>query len=83
MLNPEYGVGDIAKELGKKWSDADPETKSKYEAMAEKDKARYEREMTAYKKKMQNDGAPMVGSAQVNQTVIKSDSEEEWKDDDE
>lgn len=43
MLNPEYGVGDIAKELGKKWSDADPETKSKYEAMAEKDKARYER----------------------------------------
>ncbi|XP_034936272.1 high mobility group protein DSP1 isoform X2 [Chelonus insularis] len=52
MLNPEYGVGDIAKELGKKWSDADSETKSKYEAMAEKDKARYERESTAYKKKM-------------------------------
>lgn len=43
MLNPEFGVGDIAKELGKKWSDADPETKSKYEAMAEKDKARYEK----------------------------------------
>ncbi|XP_055684692.1 high mobility group protein DSP1 [Lutzomyia longipalpis] len=50
-LNPEYGVGDIAKELGRKWSDADPEVKSKYEAMAEKDKARYEREMTEYKKK--------------------------------
>ncbi|XP_024867576.1 high mobility group protein DSP1-like [Temnothorax curvispinosus] len=83
MLNPEYGVGDIAKELGKKWSDADPETKSKYEAMAEKDKARYEREMTAYKKKIQNDGAPVVGAAQANQTIIKSDSEEEWKDDDE
>lgn len=43
MLNPEYGVGDIAKELGKRWSDAGPEIKSKYEAMAEKDKARYER----------------------------------------
>ena len=42
MLNPEYGVGDIAKELGKRWSDAGSETKSKYEAMAEKDKARYE-----------------------------------------
>lgn len=41
--NPEYGVGDIAKELGKKWSSAGPELKSKYEAMAEKDKARYER----------------------------------------
>lgn len=39
-------------------------------------------EMTAYKKKIQNDGAPMMGGAPANQT-IKSDSEEEWKDDDE
>jgi len=39
--------------------------------------------MTAYKKKMQNDGAPMVAGAQANQTIIKSDSEEEWKEDDE
>lgn len=42
-VNPEYGVGDIAKELGRRWSDVDPEVKSKYEAMADKDKARYER----------------------------------------
>lgn len=42
-INPEYGVGDIAKELGRRWSDCDPETKSKYEAMAEKDKARYDK----------------------------------------
>lgn len=42
-LNPEFGVGDIAKELGRRWSDVDPELKSKYEAMAEKDKARYDR----------------------------------------
>ena len=42
QANPEYGVGDIAKELGRKWSDVDPEVKSRYEAMAEKDKARYE-----------------------------------------
>lgn len=43
----------------------------------------FSQEMTAYKKKMQNDGAPMVGAAQANQTIIKSDSEEEWKEDDE
>lgn len=43
QLNPEYGVGDIAKELGRKWSDCDAEMKSKYEAMADKDKQRYER----------------------------------------
>lgn len=43
QANPEYGVGDIAKELGRKWSDVDPEVKSRYEAMAEKDKGRYEK----------------------------------------
>lgn len=41
-LNPQYGVGDIAKELGRQWSDVDPAIKSKYETMAEKDKKRYE-----------------------------------------
>lgn len=43
QLNPEFGVGDIAKELGRKWSDVDAEMKQKYEAMADKDKQRYER----------------------------------------
>lgn len=47
-LNPDYGVGDIAKELGRKWADAEPHTKQKYEAMAEKDKARYERVCICY-----------------------------------
>lgn len=41
--NPEYGVGDIAKELGRRWADCTSTMKQKYEAMAEKDKARYER----------------------------------------
>ncbi|XP_044580604.1 high mobility group protein DSP1 isoform X1 [Cotesia glomerata] len=80
MRNPEYGVGDIAKELGKKWSDADPETKSKYEAMAEKDKARYEREMTAYKKKMK-DGPDVMMGAPAN-AMIKHESEEDMEEDD-
>lgn len=81
MINPEYGVGDIAKELGKRWSDAGPELKSKYEAMAEKDKARYEREMTAYKKKMK-DGP---GIQQPVQQVVqkKVESEEDWEEEDE
>lgn len=48
--NPMFSMGDIAKELGRLWAAADPETKSKYEALSEQDKARYDREMTAYKK---------------------------------
>jgi len=60
QTNPEFRVGDVAKELGKLWAQVEPEVKRKYEAMAERDKARYEREMTAYKNRgkapMQADG---------------------------
>lgn len=41
--NPDYGVGDIAKELGKRWAEVEPSDKTKFEAQAEKDKARYDR----------------------------------------
>lgn len=41
--NPEYTMGDIAKELGRRWAAADPEVKSKYESLSEQDKARYDR----------------------------------------
>lgn len=41
--NPKYGVGDIARELGRKWNEADTGTRRKYEAKAELDKARYEK----------------------------------------
>lgn len=54
--HPEYTVGDIAKDLGRKWGEVDEATKSKYEQMAEKDKARYERDMNAYKKKLKGGG---------------------------
>lgn len=71
-LNPEYRVGDVAKELGKLWGAIDPEVKRKYEAMAERDKARYEREMSAYKNR---------GKAPVHQQEEEEDDAEE--DDDE
>lgn len=48
-MNPEYGIGDVAKELGRLWALCAPETKQKYQAMSDKDKARYEREMHIYK----------------------------------
>jgi len=44
---PSYGVGDIAKELGKRWEKCTD--KPKYEALARGDKARYEKEMKTYK----------------------------------
>lgn len=34
-------VGDVAKELGKRWNEASAEMRQKYEQLAAKDKARY------------------------------------------
>lgn len=79
-LNPEYGVGDIAKELGKKWSDVEPSTKSKYEAMAEKDKKRYEVEMTEYKRKCKGI-QPMVVAPPPVVMQEEEDDDDEGDDD--
>lgn len=61
-LHPEMGVGDIAKELGKLWMSTDLQTKSKYMAIAEEDRARYEREIIAYNKRVKNYDPEEVGA---------------------
>lgn len=38
---PDSTVGDVAKELGRRWQEASTDVRSKYEALAAKDKARY------------------------------------------
>jgi len=47
-LNPTWKVGDVAKELGKRWEKCGDKTK--YEEEAKKDKERYEMEMEAYRR---------------------------------
>ena len=42
-LNPNYRVGDIAKVLGRLWAETGADVRQKYEAMASRDKARYQR----------------------------------------
>lgn len=44
---PSYGVGDVAKELGKRWEVCP--NKPKFEALSQKDKQRYEQDMVAYR----------------------------------
>jgi len=46
-MYPDYGVGDVAKELGKRWEVC--RDKPKYEDKAQKDKARYAKELAIYK----------------------------------
>lgn len=45
-IHPDWKVGEIAKELGKRWEHVE---KTKYEGEAARDKQRYEKEMAQYK----------------------------------
>ena len=51
-LYPNYSVGEAAKELGERWNKVSPEVKAKYEAKAQADKGRYDRESANYKAKL-------------------------------
>jgi len=78
---PSYGVGDIAKELGRRWEVCP--NKPKFEAMAAKDKQRYEREMAEYKsgagKKAKTSG-PSAGTSKPAAVDEEEDEEEEEED---
>lgn len=69
--NNDLSVGEIAKELGRQWNEVSDEVKSKYEALAAKDKARYEKEVKAYK------GKKAKGSPAKEKGKKKEESEEE------
>jgi hypothetical protein len=47
--HPDWGIGQIGKELGKRWGVIKDCDKVKYEAMAKKDKERYDKAMKSYK----------------------------------
>jgi len=50
-IYPTYSVGEVAKELGDRWNKVTPDVKAKYEAKAQVDKGRYEKDMANYKNK--------------------------------
>jgi len=74
--NNDLTVGEVAKELGKRWNEVPEEMKSKYEAMAAKDKARYEKEVKAYKGKKAK-GSPVKEKAASKKKEESDDDEEE------
>jgi len=48
-INPDFSVGEVAKELGRKWNELTETEKAPYEKSAEEDRARYDVEMKAYR----------------------------------
>jgi hypothetical protein len=73
---PSYGVGDVAKEMAKRW-EACP-NRAKYEALAAKDKERYAKELAAYKK----GGGGVKAPAKKSKAAAKVEESEEEEDDD-
>jgi hypothetical protein len=85
---PSYTVGDIAKELGKRWEVCT--NRAKFEEIAAQDKKRYERELAAYKsgggaaakKPTKAPAKPAAKSKKVEESE-EEDEDEEDEDEDE
>jgi len=52
---PDLTFGEVGKELGKQWKEADEKVKEKYAAMAKKEKERADKEIAAYKAKKEGE----------------------------
>ncbi|KAK8387887.1 hypothetical protein O3P69_020064 [Scylla paramamosain] len=92
--NPDFSVGEVAKELGRQWNELTENDKLKYEKLAEEDRARYDREMTAYrageappKKLKATNGHPAVAEVtrddDDNENGLAPDDDDDDDDDDE
>lgn len=71
MLPAGSNVGDVSKECARRWNGLSQSAKAKYEALAAKDKARYEKEIAIYKKK--TDVSPKKGKKGAKAETSDSD----------
>jgi len=73
-------VGEMAKELGRRWNDVTDDVKAKFEALAAKDKQRYEKEMAVYKKGGKVSKAPSPKKGRAEESGGDEEEEEEEED---
>lgn len=69
--NPDFTVGDVAKQLGKRWEKVTD--RSKYEKQAADDKVRYEKAMQVYNKGVGGKGEGARGKAMLSLIHIITD----------
>jgi len=73
-------IGEVAKELGRRWNACTVDQKSKYEALTAKDKARYGKEFNAYKARGKT--APAKPAPKVEESEDEEETDEDDDDDD-
>jgi len=76
---PDIKFGEMGKLLGEKWREISPVEKEKYEALANKDKERYNKEMAEYKskKKVEDDEDDSDGIDEDGDSDDNDDDEDE------
>jgi transposase-like protein len=47
--NPGYSICEVAKELGRRWAEMDPQVKQRYQARAEEERQKYDNDMANYR----------------------------------
>jgi len=74
---PDIGFGDVAKILSEEWKKASKTVKDKYEAIHNKDKERYERELAAYNANQGSSSSKKSKKSKKDESSSESDSDSE------
>uniref|UniRef100_A0A2P2I090 High mobility group protein DSP1-like n=1 Tax=Hirondellea gigas TaxID=1518452 RepID=A0A2P2I090_9CRUS len=92
-INPDFSVGEVAKELGRQWNELTEGAKAPYEKSAEEDRARYDTVMKIYragempaqkKMKTSSNGHPVPVPAEgIVPAATFDDDAEEYDEEDE
>lgn len=72
--HPSYTVGDIARDLGKKWSETKPDVKATYAKQGEKEKEKYNKKMAVYRAEQEKCG-PATKKQKVEKPPPSSSSD--------
>ena len=67
--HPNYSICEIAKELGRRWADMNPEVKQHYQQKAEEGRQKYDQDMAAYRQGNFSEPSQMSSPSNENQAT--------------
>jgi len=79
--NPDFGFGDITKEISRQWKTLSATQRKPFDDKAEADKARYEKEKSAYK--VAGGGSKGKGAKKSKKEESEDDQDEDEEESDE
>jgi hypothetical protein len=75
----EWTVGEVAKELGRRWATVSDADKARFQKQADKDKARYAKEMDAYR----SGGGGGGGGGRAKKAKVEEEEDDEEEEEEE